>query len=125
MEGIAMQVRVNRLYKYNPTLGDAFLEKVLKKGHIVQVISPNYVGLCSKKTVNAGHVYVRDVYGKYQTMIFKNSLEPIGEHGQFTHYDGSIYHYEKNGSRAWEAWKDGEDHTIFTGHSFANLFEEV
>lgn len=117
-----MQIRAYQLYRYNPTLGDVFLVKGLEKGNIVQVMKPSDVGIHSHGTVFGNHVYVRDVYGTLTTMVFKNSLEKIGEHGTFVQ-GGRTYHYQQDKRNEWTAWEDGHDNMETVATSFKNLFE--
>lgn len=119
-----MAIKAYLWYRYNPTLGDSVLVKGLHNQQLVRVIKPSDVGIRHSATTFNGHVYVTDVYGQNTTMVFVNSLEPIGEHGSFV-ANGKTYHYEKESKKCWLGWVDGEDHTIHDATTFANLYDEV
>lgn len=119
-----MAIKAYLWYKYNPTLGDAVLVKELHNQQLVRVIKPSDVGIRHSATTFNGHVYVTDVYGNNTTMVFVNSLEPIGEHGSFV-ANGVKYHYQKESKNRWTGWRDGHDDVVTESTTFANLYDEL
>jgi hypothetical protein len=115
-----MQTRVGSLYKYVPTLGDAYLVKGLSKENIVRVVSPASRGIRGRARMG-NNVYVDSVDGTIHEMVFKGSLYHVGDSGSFIH-KGVKYHYQKEG-KEWTAWEDGKDSEETVATSFSNLFE--